>query len=129
MTSSREPWSRAGPFRLPSTWSVRRRASSRAARACPREASWGQGGQLAESWDGDDAPKIPDNIVRGGFARSDLVRSPDHDDAMATICERVAAGRYLPNIHRVFPFGELPLAHRAMERNEAVGKLVVEVDV
>ena len=40
----------------------------------------------------------------------------------------VATGRYRVNIHRVFRFDEIVEAHRYMEHNPAVGKLVVLVD-
>jgi len=84
-------------------------------------------GQLSETWATDAPPNIADNITRA-FTRSDLVQSPNDDARMADIIQHVDAGHLRPNIHRVFSFAELPDAHRVMERNEAVGKLVVHVN-
>lgn len=81
-------------------------------------------GQLSESWDSDAAPVFPPHVTQG-FTRSDLVESPNDEPWLNTIVQRVEAGRYRPNVHQVFPFEELPLAHQTMERNEAIGKLVV----
>jgi NADPH:quinone reductase-like Zn-dependent oxidoreductase len=47
---------------------------------------------------------------------------------MHAIVTRATAGGYRPNLHRVFRFDDLPEAHRVMEANEAVGKLVVVTD-
>lgn len=84
----------------------------------------GQVGQLAETWSRDEAPDLPPNVTTE-FTRSDLTKAPDHDGRVGTFLRRVEEGRYAPNIHRVFSFDELPEAHRVMENNEAVGKLVV----
>ena len=81
-------------------------------------------GQLAETWDRGETPVIPDN-VRKSFTRSDLVAAPADDARMAAIVSHVANGQWRPNVHRTFSFAELPDAHGVMERNEAVGKLVV----
>ncbi|MEN0067261.1 MAG: zinc-binding dehydrogenase [Myxococcota bacterium] len=81
-------------------------------------------GQLAESWTSDQAPVVPDAVTTG-FTRSDLVEAPKDEPWLAEIVRRVEAGRYRPTIHETFPFEELPRAHRVMESNEAVGKLVV----
>ncbi|MEO0602141.1 MAG: zinc-binding dehydrogenase [Myxococcota bacterium] len=81
-------------------------------------------GQLAESWGTEDRPVFPEGITQG-FTRSDLVQAPRDEPWLAEIVRRVEAGRYSPNIHETFPFSDLPRAHQVMERNEAVGKLVV----
>lgn len=83
-------------------------------------------GQLAESWGDREQPVIPDGI-EASFTRSDLVRWPDDQDRMNGIIALAGTGEILPNIHHVYSFAELAEAHRVMEANEAVGKLVVRV--
>ena len=48
--------------------------------------------------------------------------------ALQEIVDGVAAGRYRPNVERVFRFGEIVAAHRFMEENRGSGKLVVAVE-
>jgi NADPH:quinone reductase-like Zn-dependent oxidoreductase len=48
--------------------------------------------------------------------------------ALQAIVDGVAAGRYRPNVERVFRFGEIVAAHRFMEENRGSGKLVVAVE-
>ena len=81
-------------------------------------------GQLSETWDTDDEPRLPSN-VEAEFTASDDTASPKHDARMRNLMECVVAGRYRPNIHHVFAFDEIAEAHRVMGANEAVGKLVV----
>ncbi|HYD52126.1 MAG TPA: zinc-binding alcohol dehydrogenase family protein [Gemmatimonadaceae bacterium] len=45
--------------------------------------------------------------------------------ALQEIADGVAAGRYRPNVQRVFRFDEIVEAHRFMEANRGSGKLVV----
>ncbi|HTI13614.1 MAG TPA: zinc-binding alcohol dehydrogenase family protein [Dictyobacter sp.] len=53
----------------------------------------------------------------------------DHSTAaLQDIVDGVAAGRYQVNIDRVFHFDEIVDAHRHMEENRAIGKIVVLVD-
>ncbi len=84
-------------------------------------------GMLSETWDSPDRPVIPPTI-RSDFYASDSTASPRDDAKIREIVARVEAGRYQHNIYRVFPFDGLPEAHRVMEANEAMGKLVIEVD-
>ena len=86
----------------------------------------GLGGQLGEGRDTDAEPIIPDG-VRTVFTRSDLVRFPDDTARMNGILNKAAEGTYAPNTFQTFPFDALPEAHRVMENNEAVGKLVVVI--
>lgn len=95
-------------------------------RTMPRGGRLGMVGQLAESWGTDAPPHIPEGITHS-FTRSDLIRSPDDDERVRKFLDKAAAGRYPPNVHAFFSFEDLPEAHRVMEANEAVGKLVVEV--
>ena len=57
-----------------------------------------------------------------------LPEYPLSDVPMQEIVERVERGDYRARPVRVFPFAELPDAHRLMESNEAAGKLVVVVN-
>ena len=50
---------------------------------------------------------------------------PHSDIPMQTIVERVANGRYKTRPVKVFPFEQLPDAHRLMESNSANGKIVI----
>jgi NADPH:quinone reductase-like Zn-dependent oxidoreductase len=43
------------------------------------------------------------------------------------VFDRVAAGDFKPRIDRVFPFAQIVEAHRYMESNEQIGKIVVKV--
>jgi NADPH:quinone reductase-like Zn-dependent oxidoreductase len=43
------------------------------------------------------------------------------------VFDRVAAGEFKPRIDRVFPFAQIVEAHRYMESNEQIGKIVVKV--
>jgi NADPH:quinone reductase-like Zn-dependent oxidoreductase len=45
--------------------------------------------------------------------------------ALQRIVDGVAAGRYRPNLHKVFHLDEIVAAHRYMEENRGTGKLVV----
>lgn len=84
------------------------------------------GGQLAESWADEGRPIVPLN-VRSGFVRSDRVRAPTDDARLVAIVDGVDQRRWGRHIDTVFTLDELPRAHERMERNEAVGKLVVDV--
>ncbi len=84
-------------------------------------------GQLSETWDIDAPLKLPDNVT-SDFTRSDLVTSPDDDERMSSILWMAGSRRWTPNIHQIFSFDELPEAHRVMESNQAIGKLVVVVE-
>jgi NADPH:quinone reductase len=52
---------------------------------------------------------------------------PLSDVPLQSIAEKVAAGRYKAKPSRVFRFEDIREAHRVMESNEAVGKLVVRL--
>jgi NADPH:quinone reductase-like Zn-dependent oxidoreductase len=41
------------------------------------------------------------------------------------IVDAVAAGRYRPNVDRVFDLDEMAEAHRYMENNQATGKVIL----
>src|SRR5215813_11743550 len=52
---------------------------------------------------------------------------PLSDVPLQAIAEKVAAGRYKAKPSRVFRFEDIREAHRVMEANEAIGKLVVRL--
>ncbi len=56
------------------------------------------------------------------FARSNASR------VMTEICGAVAEGRYRHGLHKQFAFEDIAEAHRYMESDQAIGKLVVVVD-
>ena len=49
-------------------------------------------------------------------------------EQLQNFVDGIATGRYRVNINRVFRFEEIVEAHRYMENNQAMGKLVVLVD-
>ncbi len=49
-------------------------------------------------------------------------------EQLQSFVDGIAMGRYRVNINRVFRFEEIVEAHRYMENNQAMGKLVVLVD-
>jgi NADPH:quinone reductase-like Zn-dependent oxidoreductase len=56
---------------------------------------------------------------------SETIHTDTHTKVLQQILEKVEKGIYKPNIHKVFPFEELPKAQQMMEENRASGKLVV----
>ncbi len=80
-------------------------------------------GLLGDSW-GEAMPAMPTDVTYS-FGNTELVEATRWTPIMQTICDRVASGDYAPNIFEVFDFEALPDAHRCMEENRAVGKLVV----
>jgi NADPH:quinone reductase-like Zn-dependent oxidoreductase len=43
------------------------------------------------------------------------------------VFDRIETGKFKPRIDRVFPFAKIVEAHRYMESNEQIGKIVVTV--
>jgi len=56
---------------------------------------------------------------------SDSLKGSAGTTALQLVVHEVEAGRYRPNIDRVFGLDDIVAAHRYMENNEAAGKLVV----
>jgi NADPH2:quinone reductase len=52
---------------------------------------------------------------------------PLSDVPLQSIAEKVAAGRYMAKPSRVFRFEDIREAHRVMEANAAIGKIVVRL--
>lgn len=102
------------------------RSVALAARVMNGRGRLGLGGQLGESWNDEKAPDLPDAIAVS-WTNSTGVRWPDDAERIAGIVRHVEDGDYAPNVDRVFAFDDLPEAQRAMENNEAVGKLVVRI--
>ncbi len=67
------------------------------------------------------------STVRLTVYRSATISAENSTAALQAIVDGVAAGRYRPNLDRVWSFDEIVLAHRYMEENRAKGKLVVRV--
>ena len=80
-------------------------------------------GLLANEW-GRELEPMPDGVGYS-FGNSDRVEYERWTPIAQTIADRLAAGRYSPNIDTVFEFSDLVAAHERMENNRAAGKLVV----
>lgn len=65
--------------------------------------------------------------VRGYTLREVLSDGKVRAKAEQYVFEQVKAGHFKPRIDRVFPFAEIVEAHRYMESNEQIGKIVVTV--
>ena len=83
-------------------------------------------GFLADSWDYKFFPWMP-STVKLTIYSSETLHTATATPALQTIMDKTAEGKYLPNIHQVFPFEQLPQAQTMMEQNKAAGKLVVKV--
>lgn len=73
---------------------------------------------------GDD---IPSSVRLTTYGSGQAISSAISTPALQRIVDGVAAGRYRVNLDRVFPFEQIVDAHRYMEENRAVGKVVVTV--
>jgi NADPH:quinone reductase-like Zn-dependent oxidoreductase len=65
--------------------------------------------------------------VRGYTLREVLADPKLRAKAEKYVFDRVQAGNFKPRIDRVFPFAQIVEAHRYMESNEQIGKIVVSV--
>jgi NADPH:quinone reductase-like Zn-dependent oxidoreductase len=65
--------------------------------------------------------------VRGYTLREVLSVPQLKAKAVQYVFDHVQAGNFKPRIDRVFPFAEIVAAHRYMESNEQIGKIVVTV--
>jgi len=65
--------------------------------------------------------------VRGYTLREVLSVPQLRAKAEQYVFDHVKAGKFIPRIDRVFPFAEIVEAHRYMESNEQIGKIVVTV--
>ncbi len=63
-----------------------------------------------------------------GYTLHELTAVPDaRAKAERYVFDRVKAGNFKPRIDRVFPLAQIVEAHRYMESNEQIGKIVVKV--
>ena len=85
----------------------------------------GMVGFLGDSWDYKFFPWMP-STVKLTLYSSETLNTETATPALQTIVDRVADGSYKTNIHQVFDFESLPMAHDIMEKNLASGKLVVK---
>lgn len=83
-------------------------------------------GFLGDSWDYKFFPWMPSTVNLTIYS-SETLHTDHTTPALQQIVDKVAAGKYSPNIYRVFDFKELPQAQDMMEKNQAAGKLVVRV--
>lgn len=83
-------------------------------------------GFLGDSWDYKFFPWMP-STVNLTIYNSETLHTETATPALQFIVDQVASGNYLPNIHQVFAFDDLPQAQDMMEKNLAAGKLVVKI--
>ena len=70
---------------------------------------------------------IASNLTLRGWSADDLIRQPEPRARMvAWVNERLADRRLVPIIDRTFPIDQVAEAHRWLEANRQVGKIVVE---
>jgi NADPH:quinone reductase-like Zn-dependent oxidoreductase len=65
--------------------------------------------------------------VRGYTLREILSDPKLNSEAVKYVFDRVRAGDFKPRIDRVFPLAQIVEAHRYMESNQQIGKIVVKV--
>jgi NADPH:quinone reductase-like Zn-dependent oxidoreductase len=69
---------------------------------------------------------LGNNLVVRGYTLMSIVLNPARlEKAKRWVYEQLEAGKLSPIIDRTFPLGEIVDAHRYMESNEQVGKIVV----
>lgn len=83
-------------------------------------------GFLGNQWEYNFFPWMP-STVRLSLYSSETIEKNYATPVLQQIVQKVESGVYKSNIDRIFSFNELPEAHRVMENNRAVGKIVVLV--
>lgn len=83
-------------------------------------------GFLANEWEYEFFPWMP-STVKLTMYNSETLHTDTATPVLQHIVNKVEAGLYQDNIFQVFDFDELQEAHRMMEENRAIGKLVVRV--
>lgn len=81
-------------------------------------------GFLGNQWEYNFFPWMP-STVRLSLYSSESIEKNYATPVLQQIVQNVEFGAYKSNIDRIFSFNELPEAHRVMENNLAVGKIVV----
>ena len=73
-------------------------------------------------------PALGKNLTLRAYQLGLIVRNPERlERAKAWILSRVASGELKPKIAKIFPFREIAEAHRYLESNEQIGKIIVSV--
>ena len=62
-----------------------------------------------------------------GYALFELTADPIFPEAKRYVFDRLASGAFKPILDKAFPFKEIVAAHRYMESNAQIGKIVVTV--
>lgn len=83
-------------------------------------------GMLGDEW-GYELPKLP-NGIKFTFHSTEKIETIKYTPILQEIINRVENGRYNPNIYKVFDFEDVIDAHKFMEQNKAIGKLVIKVN-
>ena len=83
-------------------------------------------GILANVWDEDAIGELPRDLRAVRYS-SHVITAAGYTDTLQGIVRSVESGAYRANVHRVFTLDEIADAHRYMEANHAIGKLVVTV--
>jgi NADPH2:quinone reductase len=84
-------------------------------------------GLLGNEW-GFELPELP-NGVSYQFHSSEQVETEKYTPILQEIVNKVENGRYKTNVFEVFNFSEVVEAHKMMEENRAVGKIVINVNI
>ena len=74
--------------------------------------------------------KIPDliNEIKYTFYSTEKIETTTYTHILKKIIKKVEEGVYNPNIFKVFDFMDLVEAHKTMEQNKAIGKMVIKID-
>ncbi len=83
-------------------------------------------GILGNEWDYD-LPEFP-NGIRYISHTTEKVEAETYTPMLQEIVKCVKAGRYQPNIFKIFDFSEVVEAHKMMEESRAFGKIVISVN-
>ena len=83
-------------------------------------------GLLGDSWNYKFFPWMP-STVKLTIYSSETIQTDYATPVLQTIVERVEQSIYQPNIYKIFAFDDLPDAQDMMEKNQAIGKLVVTI--
>ncbi|MFC2151712.1 zinc-binding dehydrogenase [Bacteroidota bacterium] len=83
-------------------------------------------GLLGNEWDF----KLPEliNGIKYSFHSTEKVETKIYTPILKEIIQKVECGIYNPNIYKVFDFNDLVEAHKTMEQNRAIGKIVIKVN-
>jgi NADPH:quinone reductase-like Zn-dependent oxidoreductase len=73
-------------------------------------------------------PALLKGLEIRGYTLFELYASPeDFSKAKQYVYDHLASGQFKPRIDKVFPFAQIAEAHRYMESNQQIGKIVVTV--